>query len=44
MEESKQHSLSKTPLSKMSNVLQKTTMLDPHQLELKLEEIKKNLK
>lgn len=32
MEESKQQSISKTPLSKMSNVLQKTAMLAPSQL------------
>lgn len=32
MEESKQQSISKTPLSKMSNVLQKTAMLAPSHL------------
>lgn len=32
MEESKQQSLSKPQISKMSNILQKTTMLAPAQL------------
>ena len=44
MEASRQQSMSRTAKSKMSNVLQKTTLLPPSQLEMKLEEVKKALK
>ena len=44
MSGSKQQSMSRTVKSKMSNVLQKTTLLAPSQLEMKLEDIRKALK